>query len=118
MVLDGDGRPVLGIGSPGGRRIPNILTQVMVRWALHDEPLDAAVEAQRFHLEGNGLEFEALPPAEVADDLRGRGYGSLTVPTPVYYFGSVQALEIDHDAGEVVAARDPRRAGDWAVSEP
>ncbi len=118
MVLDDEGRPVLGIGSPGGRRIPNILTQVLVRWGFHDQSLSDAVAATRFHLEGTELFVEEIPPAPIADDLRGRGYSALSVPGPPYYFGSVQALVVDHDSGEVTGARDTRREGDWAVGTP
>jgi gamma-glutamyltranspeptidase / glutathione hydrolase len=116
LVLDEQDRAVLGVGSPGGRRIPNILGNLLVRWGLHDESLDAAVEAPRFHLEGDRLEFEVLPSDDVLDDLLGRGYGDAEVPSPVYYFGSVQALEIDHDTGDVVGATDPRRQGTWRAA--
>jgi gamma-glutamyltranspeptidase / glutathione hydrolase len=115
LVTDDEGRPVLGIGSPGGRRIPMILTQTLVRWGLHGQTLAEAVEAPRFHLEGAELHVEQLPPGEVIDDLRGRGYSSVSVPDPPLYFGSVQALEVDHDSGEVVGARDTRREADFAT---
>lgn len=117
MVLDDQGRPVLGIGSPGGRRIPTILGNVLVRWGLHGEPLDAAVEAPRYHLEGDVLEFETLPDDGVAASLLDRGYAGLEEPTPPYYFGSVQALEIDHDRGTVGGALDPRREGAFTVED-
>jgi gamma-glutamyltranspeptidase / glutathione hydrolase len=112
LVLDDEGRPVLGIGSPGGRRILTIEASILVRWALHGQSLEDAVTAPRVHLEGDTLQFERLPDDPIASDLRGRGY-ALEVPAPVYYFGSVQALEIDHDAGTVTGAQDPRRAGTW-----
>ncbi len=118
MVLDQDGRPVLGLGSPGGRRIPLVLTQTLVRWALHDQPLSEAVAAPRFHLEGSELLFEELPPPDVAADLRQRGYASLSVPPQPHYFGSVQALEADHDVGAVIGAQDTRREAAFEVGSP
>ena len=118
LVLDQQDRAVLGAGSPGGRRIPNILANLLVRWALHDEDLQDAVEAPRFHLEGDLLEVETLPPDDVVGDLVGRGYAGPEVPAPVYYFGSVQALEIDPDTGEVTGADDPRRQGAWRATDP
>jgi gamma-glutamyltranspeptidase / glutathione hydrolase len=118
LVLDEQGRAVLGAGSPGGRRIPNILANVLTRWVLHDESLEQAVEAPRFHLEGDLLELETLRSEDVVDDLLARGYSGAEVPDPVYYFGSVQALEIDHDTGEVTGATDPRRQGTWDAVEP
>jgi gamma-glutamyltranspeptidase / glutathione hydrolase len=113
LVLDEQQRPVLGAGSPGGRRIPTILGNLLTRWALHDEPLDSAVEASRFHLEDQRLEVETLPPDDVLDDLLARGYAGVEIPGPVYYFGSVQALEVDYERGEVTGATDPRRQGTW-----
>ncbi|MPZ87064.1 MAG: hypothetical protein GEU81_03120 [Nitriliruptorales bacterium] len=118
LIIDGEGRPVLGLGTPGGRRIPTGLAQVLLRWAFQGEPLADAVEAPRFHIEGTELQFEQLPPAEVADDLRRRGYTSLTVPTFPYYFGSIQALEIDYEGDQLLGATDPRREADWRVDTP
>lgn len=115
MVLDAEGRPVLGIGSPGGRRIPTIEGNLLVRWGLLGQSLQDAVNAPRVHLEGDTLQFERLPDDDVAAALRSRGY-TLEVPAPIYYFGSVQALEIDYDAREVRGAEDPRRAGTWRAA--
>ena len=118
VVLDDEDRPVLVLGSPGGRRIPNVLAQVLIRWALHGETLEEAVSAPRFHLEGNQLEFEQLPSSDVADNLRSRGHAALSgAPTP-WYFGSVQALEIDHDARVLSGATDTRREADWRTDRP
>lgn len=118
MVLDDDGRPILGLGSPGGRRIPMILGQVLVRWALHDQTLQEAVAAPRFHLEGRELQFESLPAEDVVAELRRLGYATRSVPELPYYFGSVQALEIDHEAGEVRGVRDERRDAAFEVASP
>ncbi len=118
VVLDEDGRPVLALGSPGGRRIPLVLGQVLVRWAMHDQALQEAVDANRFHLEGAELEFEVPPEGAIADELRSLGYEGLSVPSSPYYFGSVQAFEIDHQAGALRGARDTRRNADWAVGAP
>jgi len=115
MVLDDDGRPVLGIGTPGGERIPNVLTQVLIRWALHDEPLEEAVAAPRYHLEGSRLQLEEPLDDAVADDLAGRGYEALEAQ-PALYFGSVQALEVGDD--EVIGGRDARREADWDAGSP
>jgi gamma-glutamyltranspeptidase / glutathione hydrolase len=115
IVFDADERPVLTVGLPGGRRIPHILGQVLLRWALHGEPLEEAVAAPRFHITGDVLEFEELPPPDAADALRARGYAALEQPPSLYHFGAVHALEIDHDAGELRGVADARREGDWRV---
>ncbi|MGC5614976.1 gamma-glutamyltransferase family protein [Georgenia sp. Z1491] len=115
VVVDGEDRPVLAIGTPGGRRIPNILTGVVARWVLHDQSLEEAVAAPRAHAEGQILQMEAAPDAATADALAGLGY-SIEVPDPEdHVFGSVQALAIDHGAREVRGAEDTRRDGTFTV---
>jgi gamma-glutamyltranspeptidase / glutathione hydrolase len=118
VVLDGEGRPVLGLGSPGGKRIPKTLAHVIARWGAHGESLEAAVDAPRFHLEGSTLELERSLGNETDADLRRRGYSAVDTQRPALYFGSVQALELDHEVGEIVGSADPRREADWATDRP
>jgi gamma-glutamyltranspeptidase / glutathione hydrolase len=116
IVLE-DGKPVLGIGTPGGRRIPNIMAQVLVRWAAHGEGLEDAVLAPRFHLERQTLEVEESPGNGVAGELTSRGYEVTTfVPTTEYY-GGVQALIVDWDARTIDGVEDTRREGTWDAGE-
>jgi gamma-glutamyltranspeptidase / glutathione hydrolase len=112
-ILAQDGEPVLGIGSPGGRRIPFAVAQVLVRWAGHGEDLEAAVEQPRFHIEGEELQLEESLPGGVTSELEALGYQvTTTVPTEEY-FGGMQALLIDRQAGTIDGAADRRRAGTW-----
>ncbi len=115
IVFDDEGRPVLGLGSPGGSRIPLAIAQVLVRWAAHGEPIADAVAAPRFHLAGTKLHAEEELLAAAAP-LRERGYSEISGPPFSYYFGSVQALEIDYDAGVLHGAADPRRAAAWRAA--
>lgn len=112
VLLDDEQRPVLVIGSPGGKRIPNIQAAVISRWALHDLDLQDAVDASRTHLEDGVLRVEGLPEATV-EELTDMGYVVEPVPLSWNLFGSVQALELDHDAGRLVGAADGRRTGAW-----
>lgn len=113
VLLDDQQRPVLVVGSPGGRRIPNIQAGVISRWALLDQDLQTAVDAPRAHLEGNLLRVEDLP-AETTEELTGLGYDVTPVPLSWSLFGSVQALELDHGSRELIGAVDSRRTGAWA----
>ncbi|WP_161958418.1 gamma-glutamyltransferase family protein [Ornithinimicrobium cavernae] len=113
VVLDDRQRPVLVVGSPGGKRIPNIQAGVIARWALHGQDLQAAVDAPRAHLEGDLLRVEDLP-ATTVEDLTSQGYAVTPVPLSWSLFGSVQALELDHRSGRLVGAVDDRRTGAWA----
>ncbi len=114
-VLDDAGRPVLVIGTPGGRLIPNILTGVYARWAWHGQSLQDAVAAPRFHLEGSTMRVEEAMSEEVVDELAARGYAIEVVPDEMYSYGSVNALEIDPETGALTGAADPRRQADVAV---
>jgi len=112
VVLDDQQRPVLVIGSPGGMRIPNIQAAVLTRWALHGQDLQTAVDASRTHFSDGQLQVEGLPGATV-EDLTAMGYAVTPVPLSWNLFGSVQALELDHEAGRLVGATDGRRTGAW-----
>ncbi|WP_339238249.1 gamma-glutamyltransferase [Oceanobacillus sp. FSL W7-1281] len=114
IVADEEG-PVLGIGSPGGERIPIMLTQVIADWVQEDSDLEAVVEADRFHLTDNALVMESAPEADVREGLLDIGYNEIReAPTPLY-FGSVQALMIDRENDDISGAADPRREADWRV---
>lgn len=114
IVADAQGRPVLGLGSPGGPRIPNILAAAIARWGMHDQELEQVVEAPRFHVEGTTLAVES-GYAGLRDELLARGWADLTEPAGRLYFGSIQALEIDYDDGELRGATDPRREADHRI---
>lgn len=118
VLVDGESRPVLALGSPGGDRIVTVLAQVIARWALHGQSLADAVAAGRVHPEGSLLRVESMPSEDVAAELRARGFSFRVVDPMLYYFGSVQALAIDHDTGQVTGAADTRREAGFVVVEP
>lgn len=114
VVVDADGRAVLGIGTPGAERIPQVLAQVISRWAVHDQPLVDAAAAPRFSYEDGELLLEAEPSGEFAD-----GVTSYEVVPPEWaYFGSLQALEVDYETGEVTGPVDERREAAVVIGEP
>lgn len=117
VLLDDQGRPVLGIGSPGGERIPQLLSQVIARWALHGQSLEESVSASRFAFEDGTLLMEEEPSAELAGALAAEVE---VVPAEWAYFGSVQALEVDYDGGVVLGPADHRREAEVEIgtSEP
>lgn len=115
MIVVQDDVPVLGIGSPGGRRIPMAVTQVLVRWA-NGQDLEAATEAPRFHLEGRRLELETDPSSDI-QTLSERGYELTTEVPTTEYFGGMQALQIGED-GTVTGIADARRDGAWEAAAP
>jgi len=114
MVLDAQGRPVLVIGAPGGSQIPNTTASVVLRWALHGEPLERAVPAPRFKLDNGLLRLESSTHAAVLTKL---GYRTVVMPRSYRAsWGSVQALSVDWDARRVSGVADTRRSAGVAVS--
>ena len=119
MVLDGEGRPILGIGTPGGPQIPNILATVLIQWGLQDAELEEALATPRFRFDSGDdlLEIEELPSGTEREALEDLGWELEESPPEWAVFGSVQALEVDYGTGEVAGADDPRREGAHTVVE-
>lgn len=115
VLLDEQDRPVLVLGTPGGRQIPNILTGVIVQWALAGESLDDAVAAPRAHAEGELLRVEDPLGSATVGELEQAGYTVEVAPAEWHLFGSVQALEVDYSDGTVSGAPDDRRDGTFEV---
>lgn len=109
MVLDAEGRPVLGIGTPGGIQIVPTTGHVLAQWIFHEEQLQEAVEAPRFRGDGDTVRLEAGHPAEVITELEEMGWSYEESEPNVW--GSIQALQIDYETGEITGADDPRRDG-------
>jgi gamma-glutamyltranspeptidase / glutathione hydrolase len=55
---------VPGIGSPGGKRIPAILAQVMIDFIHSEQSLQTAIDNPRFYVERDFLFIEEnIPPS-------------------------------------------------------
>lgn len=118
IVLDADGAPVLGIGSPGGAQIPIVLAHVIVQHLLHEESLEDAVAAPRFILTDGVLTAEPALSGETAAGVEALGWSVRTVTLEQAVFGSVQALAIDLGSGAVTSAVDTRREADAVTTDP
>ncbi len=113
MLLDARQRPVLVLGTPGGRQVPSTIANVVARWALHGQPLEIAVRAGRFYLTAGELRLET---PQLAGAMGQMGYDVVVtdeVARPSY--GSVQALAIDWGAGRVSSFADERRSAGFVV---
>ncbi|MCH8565161.1 gamma-glutamyltransferase [Nesterenkonia sp. LB17] len=117
IVLDDQQRPVLGIGTPGGHQILNIMGTVLTQWGLQDAPLQEAVDGLRFRLieEDELLVLDDEPDEETREALEDLGWELQVWPDEWGGFGSVQALEVDYETGEVTGADDDRRVGSHTV---
>ncbi|WP_454852390.1 gamma-glutamyltransferase [Promicromonospora soli] len=113
MLLDAQRRPVLVIGTPGGRQIPSTTANVVTRWALHGQPLETAVRAGRFILSDGELRLET---PQLADAMGTMGYDVVVSnETERANYGSIQALAVNWDRGDVSSFADKRRSAGFVV---
>ncbi|MGK7312051.1 MAG: gamma-glutamyltransferase [Candidatus Longimicrobiales bacterium M2_2A_002] len=108
-----DGRLFAVLGSPGGRRIPNIVLQTTLNLIDFDMGVLEAIEAPRVHHQWlpDALDMEAVDwPADVLDGLRRRGH-TLDIDG---IFGHVHAIRVADD-DRLHGAPDPRDADAAAV---
>ncbi len=117
-VLAKDGRPVLGLGSPGSRRIISAVVQVASHWVTRGEGIDAAVAAPRLHVvpEDDALMFERRPTSRaLLRELERRGFHPSIPLSSLFegglnaYFGGVHAVAREGEGW--AGAADPRRDG-------
>ena len=69
-----DGRPLLGLGAPGGRRIMSAIVQSLVNVLDFGAGIQDAVSAARIHCEGPTTQAEARLSPEALDGLATRGH--------------------------------------------
>ncbi len=108
VVLAADGTAELAIGSAGSNRIRSAILQVIVNLIDHRNPVQAAVNAPRFHSEGGTL-F-----SEPGVDLAGVEVGSrelVEFRDANLFFGGTQVVTRDIESGRCEGGGDPRRGG-------
>ncbi len=106
----------IGIGSPGGKRIPVVMSDVLTRYLLLNEDWDSTIEDSRFYLEGTDIFTEKELDKSVQGKLRAKGYEIYNIRETDFY-GGIQALVYDKKTKELFGAADHRRPGTWQVSE-
>src|SRR5919199_2056093 len=105
---DGD---IVALGSPGASRIPTAIAQTLLNVVDLGMPLETAVDAPRFHAEGDLFAYEA---GARTDDLS-LYEQVLAYDEPTMFFGGVNAARRTGE-GLFEAAADPRRAGGVAFA--
>ena len=112
LVFNPDGRLMMVLGSPGGGRIPNILTQVISNVIDHEMSFSEAVMAPRINqrLEGK-LQLETGFSPDTIKLLKAKNHQ----PEKSMTMGSVQAVFLEGDALYGVA--DTRRPGAMAKGD-
>ncbi len=106
LVFKPNGELMMILGSPGGGRIPNIITQVISNVIDHEMSFTEAVIAPRINqrLEGK-LQLENGFSPDTIELLKQRGHE----PEASTTMGSVQAIFLDND--KIFGVADTRRPG-------
>jgi gamma-glutamyltranspeptidase/glutathione hydrolase len=107
LVLKRDGRPFLGIGAPGGRRIINALVQVVTGVVDGGLAVQDAIGAPRLDASGAALLASERLGAATLDGLRERGHDVVAVREQHEPF----TYEFARPVGVEIAPDGTRRAG-------
>ncbi|EWG09936.1 gamma-glutamyltransferase family protein [Cytobacillus firmus] len=103
---------VIGIGSPGGNRIPQILMQVIYSYTKGEGDLQEIVNRDRFTFENSTIHTESPFRKDVLTELEARDYQVIHKVSPMFY-GGVQGLIMSQKEKSMFGAGDPRRNGIW-----
>ena len=107
-----DGKPILAVGSPGGRTIINTVTEVIVQTIGFNRTLAKAVDSPRFHHQWfpDYISLEDDKTFDpVIEGLAERGHK--VIRPQGRRQGSVHAIEIDPENGVATGVSDWRRGG-------
>lgn len=113
IIINEDEGTVTGMGSPGGRRIPQIMSQVMINHERLDGDIEEAMNVPRFIYDDQEgvdqiLYEDGWEDEERIERLSEMGYLVEERVTTVF-FGGVQMLEVDYGEGTVEDILDERR---------
>ncbi|WP_280771406.1 gamma-glutamyltransferase family protein [Salipaludibacillus daqingensis] len=128
MIFEEQGQAVLGLGSPGGRRIPAMVFQTIMQYqyGLNEEneklTLQEAIQQPRFYTEDGVVHVERRLDDEINALLRDSnvdtGYSVIEHGSPLFY-GGIQGLGVvlneDGRAESMYGGGDPRRRGSWQI---
>lgn len=110
-----NGKPFLGVGSPGGPRIINAVLQVILNVIDHGMNVQEAVSAPRFHHQWlpDEIRWEqgGLNP-DTRRLMEEMGHVFHEKPQDASYMGDAEAVLIDPADGTRMGGSDPRRGGE------
>jgi gamma-glutamyltranspeptidase / glutathione hydrolase len=102
LVVLKDGKPVAGLGLPGGTKIVNVTTQMAINLIDFNANAEKIVSAPRLHTEGRDpIQVSATMPDAVVADLQKKGH---EVQRATFIGGDANAILIDPKTGELQAA--------------
>ncbi|MBH0164171.1 gamma-glutamyltransferase [Fictibacillus sp. 7GRE50] len=104
----------IGIGSPGGSRIPMALFLALNEFKSKDVTLQDAVDHSRFYFDEDKIFAESSFPNSTEKRLKKLGY-SIDYDQNNTFYGGIQALVIDKQHDKIYGVADKRRNGSWMV---
>ena len=100
-IVSRDGRPFMGIGTPGGVRIFGSVMQAIMNVIDHGMTLQEAVEAPRLWTQGQDVELEQVFGEGVHAGMSGLGHPVVRVANVA---GGMNGVLIDHERGLMTGA--------------
>lgn len=105
-----NGKPFLTLGSAGGPKIVSSVLQVIINVIDFNMRIEKAVQAPRFHCQGNEVSLESSIPLKIREELVEKGH-PVKERDEWWFFGAVQAALVDLRTNQIYGAADPRRDG-------
>jgi gamma-glutamyltranspeptidase/glutathione hydrolase len=111
-IVSENGRPILGIGTPGSFGILQTTLQMLLNKLDFGMNIQVAIEAPRVRaFERTLVDAEARIPAETLDGLRARGHDINVLDQWTWKVGGGHGVAIDPESGVLTGGADPRRDG-------
>jgi gamma-glutamyltranspeptidase/glutathione hydrolase len=111
-IVERDGAPVLGIGTPGSYGILQTTLQMLLNRLDFGFNIQATIEAPRVRaFEQTRVDVEARIPAASLDGLRARGHDLHVLDDWTAQVGGGHGVAIDPESGVLTGGADPRRDG-------
>jgi gamma-glutamyltranspeptidase/glutathione hydrolase len=105
-----DGKPVMALSAPGGRKIITGTVMALINALDYGMGVQAALDAPRLHCEAHDLDvtLEDGIPAATLEALRAMGHQLKVTPMYQEPYGRMQSIGIDVDAGLYFGGSEPR----------
>jgi len=106
-----DGKPLLAVGAPGGRKIMSAVPQAIVNVVDFGDGPQNAVNRPRVHDEGEGLLVDSRIPEEVREGLAALGHQVVVKEETLMsaWFARPNAIMIDPKTGELRGGVDQNK---------
>lgn len=106
---------LIGLGTPGGKRIPAVMSDILTRALLFEHEWDEVISKKRFYVEGRDIFTETELAKSDQASLRAKGYEIYHVADPNFY-GGMQGIIKNTEENVLFGIADSRRQGMWQVS--